>query len=42
MDREKIEKLKLLNAMIEDYLDNMDIAEADECSKKKSKKKEKN
>lgn len=38
--KECIEKLKQLNDMIEDYLDRMEIDEADERAENKAKKKE--
>jgi len=42
MDKKKcIEKLKSLNEMIEDYLDNLAMAEADEKAEPEKKKEEK-
>jgi hypothetical protein len=38
--KECIEKLKQLNDMMEDYLDMMEIEEADERAEEKAKKKE--
>lgn len=40
MDREKLEKLKKLNEMIADYLDQIDLEEADREYARKNKKKE--
>lgn len=39
MDKaELLKKLKALNAAIEDYIDNVDMSEADDEQKKSSKK----
>ena len=35
--KEIVKKLKTLNELIEDYLDNMDMAEAEEDEKKEGK-----
>lgn len=36
--KETLEKMKLLNSMIEDYLDSLDMEEAEKDEKKEEKK----